>query len=189
MIYRLGSTKQTWSFGDFLGSKLRWLFSVLERNLIVMESIQVHALAASKAKGKLEPFEFSLGSLEADRVDITVQHCGICHSDLSILNNEFGWTKYPFVPGHEAVGVITAKGAQVPKLEVGQTVGLGWFSASCMACSNCLAGDHNHCTSVEQTLVGRYGAFATHVVVTGYGRRQYRRRSIIVPLALFSVGE
>ena len=163
MIYRLGSTKQTWSFGDFLGSKLRWLFSVLERNLIVMESIQVHALAASKAKGKLEPFEFSLGSLEADRVDITVQHCGICHSDLSMLNNEFGWTKYPFVPGHEAVGVITAKGAQVPKLEVGQTVGLGWFSASCMACSNCLAGDHNHCTSVEQTLVGRYGAFATHV--------------------------
>jgi len=65
MIYRLGSTKQTWSFGDFLGSKLRWLFSVLERNLIVMESIQVHALAASKAKGKLEPFEFSLGSLRS----------------------------------------------------------------------------------------------------------------------------
>ena len=131
--------------------------------LIVMETIQVRALAASKAKGKLEPFEFSLGSLAADQVDIKVQYCGICHSDLSMLNNEFGFTQYPFVPGHEAVGVITAKGDHVPKLEVGQTVGLGWFSGSCMACSSCLAGDHNHCTSVEQTIVGRHGAYATHV--------------------------
>ena len=115
-----------------------------------METIQVRALAASKAKGKLEPFEFSLGSLPGDQVDIKVQYCGICHSDLAMLDNEFGWTQYPFVPGHEAVGVITAKGDHVPKLEVGQTVGLGWFSGSCMACSSCLAGDHNHCTSVEQ---------------------------------------
>jgi uncharacterized zinc-type alcohol dehydrogenase-like protein len=84
-----------------------------------METIQVRALAASKAKGKLEPFEFSLGSLAADQVDIKVQYCGICHSDLTMLNNEIGLTKYPFVPGHEAVGVITAKGDQVPKLEVG----------------------------------------------------------------------
>src|ERR1700730_6936415 len=123
-----------------------------------METTQVRALAASKAKGKLEPFEFSLGSLAADQVDIKVQYCGICHSDLSMLNNELGFTQYPFVPGHEAVGVITAKGDHVPKLEVGQTVGLGWFSGSCMACSSCLAGDHNHCTSVEQTIVGRHGA-------------------------------
>jgi alcohol/geraniol dehydrogenase (NADP+) len=128
-----------------------------------METIQVRALAASKAKGKLEPFEFSLGSLAADQVDIKVEYCGICHSDLSILNNEFGFTQYPFVPGHEAVGVITGKGDHVPKLEVGQTVGLGWYSGSCMACSRCLAGDHNHCTSVEQTIIGRHGAFATHV--------------------------
>ena len=103
-----------------------------------METIQVHALAASKAKGKLEPFEFSLDSLAPDRVDIKVQYCGICHSDLTMLDNDFGLTQYPFVPGHEAVGVITAKGDQVPKLEVGQTVGLGWCSGSCMACSRCL---------------------------------------------------
>ena len=117
-----------------------------------METIQVRALAASKAKGKLEPFEFSLGSLGTDQVDIKVQYCGICHSDLTMLDNDFGLTQYPFVPGHEAVGVITAKGDHVPKLEVGQTVGLGWCSGSCMACSHCLAGDHNHCTSLEQTM-------------------------------------
>ena len=74
-----------------------------------METIQVRALAASKAKGKLEPFEFSLGSLGTDQVDIKVQYCGICHSDLTMLDNDFGLTQYPFVPGHEAVGVITAK--------------------------------------------------------------------------------
>jgi uncharacterized zinc-type alcohol dehydrogenase-like protein len=57
-----------------------------------MEAIDVRAMASSKAKGKLEPFEFSLGPLAADQVDIRVQYCGICHSDLSMLNNEFGWT-------------------------------------------------------------------------------------------------
>src|SRR6476619_4062086 len=88
-----------------------------------METIQGRALAASK--GKLEPFEFSLGSLAADQVDIKVQYCGICHSDLSMLNNEFGFTQYPFVPGHEAVGVFTPKGVLVPNLGVGQPVGFG----------------------------------------------------------------
>jgi uncharacterized zinc-type alcohol dehydrogenase-like protein len=155
--------QQTWSLQAFVGSKAALALFRCRAYLVIMETIQVHALAATEAKGKLEPFEFSLGSLAADQVDIKVQYCGICHSDLAFLDNELGLTKYPFVPGHEAVGVITAKGDLVPKLEVGQTVGLGWFSGSCMACSRCLAGDHNHCTSREQTIIGRHGAFATHV--------------------------
>jgi uncharacterized zinc-type alcohol dehydrogenase-like protein len=128
-----------------------------------MEQTKIRALAATKAKGPLEPFEYSPGPLGPDQVDIEVQYCGVCHSDLSMLDNEWGMSVYPFVPGHEAVGKIVAKGEYVPELQIGQTVGLGWYSGSCLHCSNCLAGDHNLCSTGEQTIVGRHGAFATQV--------------------------
>jgi uncharacterized zinc-type alcohol dehydrogenase-like protein len=80
-----------------------------------------------------------------------------------MLKNDWGTTAYPFVPGHEVVGKITAKGDGVPLLEIGQTVGLGWYSKSCLACQNCLSGDQNLCPSVEGTIVNRHGGFATQV--------------------------
>jgi uncharacterized zinc-type alcohol dehydrogenase-like protein len=72
-------------------------------------------------------------------------------------------TQFPFVPGHEAIGKVTQVGSQAKAVKVGQTVGLGWNSGSCMYCRPCLSGDHNMCTSLQQTIVGRHGAFATHV--------------------------
>jgi uncharacterized zinc-type alcohol dehydrogenase-like protein len=98
-----------------------------------------------------------------EQVEIQVHYCGICHSDLSMLNNEWHMTRYPFVPGHEAIGTITALGPHAKGLHVGQTVGLGWNSGSCMHCRPCLSGDHNMCTTLEQTIVARHGAFATQV--------------------------
>src|SRR6185312_5988423 len=65
---------------------------------------EIHALAARQAGGKLEPFSYDPGPLGDEQVEIEVHYCGICHSDYSFLNNEFGLTEYPFVPGHEAVG-------------------------------------------------------------------------------------
>jgi len=123
----------------------------------------VKALAAKDAQSKLEPFEYTLGPLNDDQVDIEVQYCGICHSDLSMLKNEWGMSTYPFVPGHEVVGKISAKGSHVPLLEIGQTVGLGWYSGSCLACRNCLSGDHNLCQTGESTIINRHGGFATQV--------------------------
>jgi uncharacterized zinc-type alcohol dehydrogenase-like protein len=96
-------------------------------------------------------------------VEIRVRYCGICHSDLSMLNNEWGMARYPFVPGHEIAGDILAVGDRVKHLQVGQTVGLGWNSGSCMTCPSCLAGDHNLCAAGEGTIVGRYGGFADRV--------------------------
>src|SRR5690242_6087879 len=123
----------------------------------------IHALAAQQASGKLEPFSYDPGELGDRQVEIDVQFCGICHSDLSMLNNEWGMTRYPFVPGHEAVGRITALGRDANMLRVGQTVGLGWNSGSCLHCHQCLTGNHNMCESLEQTIVNRHGAFATRV--------------------------
>jgi len=123
----------------------------------------VHAYAANKVKSPLEPFEFSLPDLGPDQVDIKVKYCGVCHSDLSMLNNDWEITGFPFVPGHEVVGEIVDKGEHVQGLEIGDEVGLGWFSESCMHCNQCLSGDHNLCLTPEQTIVERFGGFADYV--------------------------
>jgi len=119
-----------------------------------------HGYAASKAKGTLQPFEFGLGELGAEEVEIKVTHCGICHSDLSMLDNEWGMSQYPFVPGHEAVGPVVAMGHEAKGLEIGQRVGIGWSSYSCLSCHECLSGEHNLCASSQGTIVGRHGGFA-----------------------------
>src|SRR5215218_8668223 len=113
--------------------------------------------------GPLQPVDFDPGELGDEQVEIAVSHCGICHSDLSMLDNDWGLTKYPIVPGHEAVGTVKAIGARVSSVKVGDRVGLGWYSASCMGCRQCLRGDHNLCPTAEGTIVGRHGAFADTV--------------------------
>ncbi len=123
----------------------------------------IHGYAASKAKGTLQPFEFDLGELGPEEVEIKVTHCGICHSDLSMLDNEWGMSKYPFVPGHEAVGTVVAMGHEAKGLEIGQRVGIGWSSYSCLSCHECLSGEHNLCAHSQGTIVGRYGGFANRL--------------------------
>src|ERR1019366_5350980 len=82
---------------------------------------EIHALAARQARGKLGPLAYDLGPLAEDQVEIDVQYCGICHSDLSMLNNDWGITQYPLVPGHEAIGKISAMGRGAKSVHVGQT--------------------------------------------------------------------
>lgn len=123
----------------------------------------VEAYASNDAGGKLIPFQYELPELGTDQVDIKVHYCGICHSDLSMLNNEWGMTQYPFVPGHEIVGEVIAVGSDVKNLEPGNLVGLGWNSASCMHCKQCMDGSHHLCDTVEGTIVGRHGGFADTV--------------------------
>jgi uncharacterized zinc-type alcohol dehydrogenase-like protein len=124
---------------------------------------QIQALAAKSAKGRLEPYSYDPGPLGDDQVEISVEYCGLCHSDLTMLNNEIGFSQYPLIPGHEAIGKITALGSHAKFLQLGQTVGLGWNSGSCLHCSQCLGGNQNMCESLQMTIVGRHGAFATKV--------------------------
>ena len=121
------------------------------------------AWAAPNPGAALEAFEYDPGPLGADEVEITVDHCGICHSDLSMLDNHWGFTQYPFVPGHEAVGRVTALGANARGVVMGQRVGLGWNAHSCLHCDPCLAGNQHLCRELQPTLAGRHGAFAEKV--------------------------
>lgn len=118
------------------------------------------ALAPGKA---LEAFEYDPGPLKSDQVNIKVDHCGICHSDLSMIDNEWGMSAYPLVAGHEVIGTITDLGDQVTHLEKGQRIGLGWHKGYCGHCSPCQQGDQNLCGSAAQTIVGHHGGFADQV--------------------------
>ena len=123
----------------------------------------VNGYGATEPGGELKAFEYELGPLGDHQVDIKVEYCGICHSDLSMLDNDFGLTQYPFVPGHEIVGRVDAIGAKAKGVTVGQRVGLGWYAGSCMTCEWCMSGNHNLCPSAEATLIGRHGGFADKV--------------------------
>jgi uncharacterized zinc-type alcohol dehydrogenase-like protein len=124
---------------------------------------KIRGYAATAKGARLEPFEYDAGPLGPEQVEIAVSHCGICHSDLSMLDNDWGMTAYPFVAGHEVVGTITALGAHTKGRKIGERVGLGWHSSSCFACPQCMGGDHNLCAQAEGTIVQRHGGFAERV--------------------------
>lgn len=127
------------------------------------QSTTIHAHAVHEAGGTFQPFSYAPGELGADQVEINVLHCGICHSDLSMVNNEWGMTDYPLVAGHEVIGTVAAVGSNVEGLSVGTTVGLGWHSGYCGHCHSCHSGDQNLCAKAQGTIVKRHGGFADKV--------------------------
>ena len=104
-----------------------------------------------------------LGPLGAEDVEVAVGYCGVCHSDLSVLNNEWGISKYPAILGHEVTGRVTATGPNAKGLAVGQRVGIGWNSGSDMHCRQCMSGNHHLCPQVQPTIIGHRSGFATHI--------------------------
>lgn len=124
---------------------------------------KIKAYAANEAGANFEPFEFDAGELGDEQVEIRVHSCGICHSDLSMLNNDWNMTEYPFVGGHETVGEIVAVGENAKAVKVGDKVGLGWNSGTCGHCDQCISGYQILCRELEGTIVGRHGGFADKV--------------------------
>ncbi|MDE2155297.1 MAG: NAD(P)-dependent alcohol dehydrogenase [Xanthomonadaceae bacterium] len=124
---------------------------------------KIHGWAASAPGKPLARQAFDVGGLGAEEVEVAVDYCGICHSDLSMIHNEWGASRYPFIPGHEIVGRVTAAGSLARGLRVGQRVGIGWTAGSCMHCRPCLSGDQNLCGELVATIGGRHGGFADTV--------------------------
>lgn len=123
----------------------------------------IKAYAAMEPGAALVPFEYEPCSLANNEVELKVESCGICHSDLSMLDNEWGFTQYPFVGGHEVIGIVEAVGSSVNNVAVGQRVGLGWHSGYCNTCASCQSGDQNLCNSAQPTIAGHHGGFADKV--------------------------
>ncbi len=124
---------------------------------------KIIAWVATAAKKKLVRQGIDLGPLGDEDVEVAVEHCGLCHSDLSVLNDEWGLSQFPAVLGHEVVGRVAAVGSSAKGLRIGQRVGVGWTAASCMHCRQCLSGDQHLCLQAQQTIIGHRGGFAERV--------------------------
>lgn len=112
----------------------------------------------------LEEYEMDIREPNANEVLLEVDYCGLCKSDISMIDNRWWQSAYPFSPGHEVIGQIIAVGTNVSSNLIGQRRGLGWISGSCGHCSFCWGGQANLCDSLEETIVGRSGGLATHVL-------------------------
>lgn len=125
----------------------------------------IHAQATRTAKQTLAPFEYQTSVLGHNDVRLEITHCGICHSDIHLIDNDWAISQYPLVPGHEIVGTVIELGAGVHHLKKGERVGVGWQCGSCMECEFCVRGDENLCEKSSATCVGHFGGFADGVVV------------------------
>lgn len=119
----------------------------------------VKAYSAASASSALAPATISRRHPTPSDVQIEILYCGVCHSDLHFARNEWGFTQYPAVPGHEIVGRVTAVGSAVKKFQVGDTVGVGCLVDSCRTCPDCLAGLEQFCAGMTMT----YGSVDKHL--------------------------
>jgi alcohol/geraniol dehydrogenase (NADP+) len=127
--------------------------------------MSIDCLAAHAAKEPLRPYRYEPGELGPGDVELKITHCGICHSDLHLINDDWGLSKYPLVPGHEIIGHVSALGPSVKSLKIGQRVGVGWEASSCLECEYCLRGEENFCAQNQGTCVGRPGGYADRIRV------------------------
>lgn len=129
------------------------------------ESSMISSFAAPHVNAQLQPFNYDQKSLAPEEVAIAVTHCGICHTDIHMIDNDWELSQYPLVPGHEIIGTVLAVGNEVTELTVGQRVGIGWQVSACFDCETCNRGDENYCPEHQPICIGRFGGFATHVTV------------------------
>ncbi|KAK1275948.1 putative mannitol dehydrogenase [Acorus gramineus] len=115
--------------------------------------------AARDSSGVLSPFNFSRRATGDNDVALKILYCGICHSDLHAIKNEWGNSVYPIVPGHEIVGLVTEVGPKVKKFKVGDKVGVGCLVGACTnpnSCHSCKDGFENYCLEMILTYNALY---------------------------------
>ena len=136
--------------------------------------IPAKAFAAYTKTTPLAPFNFERRDVGTHDVQIEILYCGVCHSDIHQVRDEWGGSIYPMVPGHEIVGRITKVGQAVKKFSVGDLAGIGCFVDSCRVCPNCKAGTEQYCDNgMSGTYNGyeqdkktpTYGGYSTQIVV------------------------
>lgn len=130
------------------------------------------AYAAQSETSGLAPWSLERRDPRSDDVSIDILYCGVCHTDIHFVENDWGWSQYPVVPGHEIIGKVTAVGDRVSRFRVGDTVGVGCLVDSCLTCSSCKAGLEQYCPEWVMTYNGvekdgspTFGGYSDHIVV------------------------
>ena len=138
-------------------------------------TMKVLGFAAQSATDALAPFRFERRDPRPDDVEIEILYCGVCHSDLHMARNDWGWSFYPVVPGHEIIGRVVGIGAEVTKFKVGEHVGIGCMVDSCQHCAACEEGLEQYCeeghtlTYVSKDRIDgmmTYGGYSEKIVAT-----------------------
>ncbi|MFX1370130.1 MAG: NAD(P)-dependent alcohol dehydrogenase [Promethearchaeota archaeon] len=131
-----------------------------------MPSSSISGYAAKSAGQPLEPFSYKPPKLGKHDVEVSITHCGLCYSDIQAIDNFYGITHYPFVPGHEIVGYVSAGGPEASGVKEGDRVGIGWQGRSCMQCEWCLQGEEQLCMDIVRSGTWYpYGGFSSSILV------------------------
>jgi uncharacterized zinc-type alcohol dehydrogenase-like protein len=134
--------------------------------------MKINAYAANTAGARLRPVKYEPEPLGPDDVEVAITHCGICHSDVHLVDGDWGKV-FPCVPGHEIVGTVVNGAGHPP----GTRVGIGWQRSSCGVCEYCRAGDDELCADSQATCMHHFGGFADRIRVN-------RRFAIMIPAEL-----
>ena len=140
------------------------------------------AWAAQDATTPLSPFSFERRTLKEDDVQIEILYCGVCHSDIHQVRNEWSNSIYPMVPGHEIVGRVTKVGSKVTNFKIGDMAGVGCFVDSCGTCSSCNEGLEQYC---ETGVIGSYNSKEKDGTPTmgGYSDKVICKESFVLKIA------
>lgn len=127
--------------------------------------MKINALAVREKGQALAPWSYEAAAPQPHEVLVKVLACGICHSDVHMMDNDWRMATYPLVPGHEVVGVVLETGAAVRHLKPGTRVGIGWQRSACLQCEDCLRGNDNLCDHSTGVISHGHGGFADHLVM------------------------
>ncbi|WP_215751320.1 MULTISPECIES: NAD(P)-dependent alcohol dehydrogenase [unclassified Gluconobacter] len=136
--------------------------------------MKTYGFAATSCEAPLAPFSFERRDLRDNDIAIDILYCGVCHSDLHQARNDWKWSQYPMVPGHEIVGRVTATGKAVTRYKVGDAVAVGCMVDSCQTCDQCRKGEEQLCRegntqtyNDKDRITGErtYGGYSKHLVV------------------------
>ncbi len=135
----------------------------------------VSGYAAQSQTSPVAPWDFTRRDPRPDDVSIDILYCGVCHTDIHSTRNDWGFSAFPMVPGHEIIGRVTAVGSAVTGFQIGDTVGVGVLVDSCRECSACRAGLEVYCEKYPTSTYGAqdrhdgsptYGGYSDHIVVS-----------------------
>ena len=126
--------------------------------------MRITAYGIKQKAGKAEPF-FYERNVGDNEVGVKILYCAIARGDTQFINNDWGDTKFPLVPGHEIVGIIEEIGSHVSTLKVGDRVGVGYQQEACFECAFCKSGNEQFCAQQKVIGVHCFGGLAEHIVV------------------------
>jgi D-arabinose 1-dehydrogenase-like Zn-dependent alcohol dehydrogenase len=126
--------------------------------------MEIKAFAIKRAGGKAQPFYYER-KIGRNEVLVKITHCGIARGDIQIIDNDWGDTKFPVVPGHEIIGTVEETGAYVRSLKNSDRVGIGYQQEACFECHFCKKGYEQFCPKQKVIAVNCYGGLAEHMIV------------------------